>query len=358
MAKRKRSADADIDRLISRGLVNANIVSESLRRELLDKLSKLHGTADYVRMLDVARDILRGYEPLLAQVLSDVELGAWIVGADEIVRELPDDVRKELARQIDLAGAAPVALPPLVPPAEPPVKLKAPAGAPEPKVQLTLIDGAVKDLRSRRIVTRADFDRLSNAAKRAAFTVAHQNSELTLATIRDSVAASVATGSTLDDFREDMAERLGASPIGPAHSENVFRTNVMQSYQNGSDEILNNPIVDPVFPYLAYSWIDDSRVRPTHREFGKLGLNGTSVYRKDDPVWRRWKPSNGFMCRCKAIALTVRQAAQRGVEEAIRWLESGEPPESPEWRDDAVRAARVDVDGKLVPVEPDKGFGE
>jgi hypothetical protein len=63
----------------------------------------------------------------------------------------------------------------------------------------------------------------------------------------------------------------------------------------------------------------------------QLGLDGTAVYRRDDPVWLKFYPPWGWQCRCIVIPLSVEDAAARGVKEAIRWVQTGRPPASPAW---------------------------
>ena len=47
-----------------------------------------------------------------------------------------------------------------------------------------------------------------------------------------------------------------------------------------------------VFPYLQYSTVKDSRVRPDHQE-----IDGV-IKRVDDPFWNTWMPPNDWNCRC------------------------------------------------------------
>ena len=75
-----------------------------------------------------------------------------------------------------------------------------------------------------------------------------------------------------------------------------------------------------------------------------FGLNGTSVYRRDDPMWDLFTPPWGYQCRCGVNLLTVEAAARKGVVEARRWERTGEPPVNPEHRLDA------------IPFRPEPGF--
>jgi hypothetical protein len=62
-----------------------------------------------------------------------------------------------------------------------------------------------------------------------------------------------------------------------------------------------------------------------------LGLDGTAVYRRDDPVWDLFYPPWGWNCRCVVIPLSVEDAAARGVKEAMEWMRTGRPPVVPQY---------------------------
>jgi uncharacterized protein with gpF-like domain len=74
------------------------------------------------------------------------------------------------------------------------------------------------------------------------------------------------------------------------------------------------------FRIVAYYATTDSRVRKNHLALEKLGLDGTNIYRADDPTWQRFRPPWDFQCRCSWVPITVEQAARRGVTEAKEWL--------------------------------------
>src|SRR5262249_21071406 len=78
-----------------------------------------------------------------------------------------------------------------------------------------------------------------------------------------------------------------------------------------------------------YSAVHDSRARPEHRHLERLGLDGTAVYRRDDPVILQFWPPWDYNCRCAVVPLTVADAAARGVKEAQEWLRTGQPPAAP-----------------------------
>ena len=102
-------------------------------------------------------------------------------------------------------------------------------------------------------------------------------------------------GASRGVFRERLGERLDGSFIGPAHRENVYRTNIQAMFHSAHDELADDPVVAELFPYQSIDPIDDGRTRPNHLALKKLGLNGTSVYRRDDPFWFLFLPPWGYM---------------------------------------------------------------
>lgn len=128
-----------------------------------------------------------------------------------------------------------------------------------------------------------------------------------------------------------MEAAVGASALTPAHVETVFRTNVLGAYAAGQKAVLAHPAVRSEFPYVAWYATRDTRVRPDHRAMETAGLDGTNVFRADDPALLAVWPPAGWNCRCKVVLLTLEDAAARGVREAIAWLASGLPPARPQF---------------------------
>jgi len=206
-------------------------------------------------------------------------------------------------------------------------------GSPDdlPLLRFPAVEAAARDLASRQVLTRADFDRLADDAKAAAFTVARVTSLDALAKIQAALVDDVARGGTLADFRRAVDDALGSSALTPAHIENVYRTNVAQAYTQGQAEVLAHPLVADEFPYLAYHACHDARVRADHLRLETWGLSGTNVYRRDDPIWERFLPPWDYQCRCVVVPLTLADAARAGVREAQEWLRTGIPPALRAW---------------------------
>lgn len=297
----------DHARLLSLSLLAA----ESLVSEIRDQL---------VTAILAGREVgplMDAYVQLTTQLQTDVSVGSWVLGQKSVFDRLPVEVVEGL---------------PTLPPGQIPPLLRLLGGGEEPLIRLPLIERAAENLLSREVVTRADFDAMSSRSRRQAFTVAFQDRGDVIETIRDVLAENIREGGSLSGFREALEERIGTSRIGSGHLENVFRTNTQSAFHRGHDDLADNPIVRDVFPYQEYIAVRDDRARPEHLALEKLGLNGTNIYRRDDPMWDLFTPPWGFQCRCGVNLLTVEAAARKGVREAREWHSTGIPPQFPEFR--------------------------
>lgn len=211
-------------------------------------------------------------------------------------------------------------------------------------VDLVTATAAVRNLESRDLFTREQYDALRQDARRAAFTVARLARVDSLERVRSALVKDVREGGTLDEFREGVADLL----LPAHHLETVYRTNVAAAYSQGLMDVLSQPLAGDEFPYLEYHATHDSRTRPEHLQMEKLGIQGTNVYRRDDPLWQVFLPPWDYNCRCALVPLSLEDAAARGIMEAQRWLESGRRPISPAWVD---RPAFMPAQGFLDSVE-------
>lgn len=305
----------ETDLIIGGSLLMAEAVVAELRARLAERLARSwkRGVPDW-QLLELAREVLGEFEPILAELIADADLSAWIAGFDKVAKRLPESVIEELARGAGFDEPPP---PPFAPPG---------VGDGEPIIRFPVIEEARDDLIERKVLTRDKFDRLTEVEKRRAFTIAGEQSEATLEKVRDVLADNVDRGASLSDFQKTIAEEIDTSRIGPGHLENVFRTNVQQSFNDGHESIAQDPFVSEVFPYQAYNAIDDGRVRKTHIALEKLGIDGTNIYRRDDPFWDVFSPPWDFQCRCGVTLMTIEAAAKAGVREAQEWLDTGVKP--------------------------------
>jgi SPP1 gp7 family putative phage head morphogenesis protein len=244
-------------------------------------------------------------------------------GGEEAAKQEPADVAQ--APAVQPLPSAPTAQPT---PFDTPFQLPEDAG-PEPVVTFPVIERAAADLATRNLLTRPQYDALDNDARRTAFTVARVASLDALEKLRDALVKDVQEGGTLKEFQGAVDDALGASALAPSHVESVYRTNIGQAHRQGQQEVLAHRLVSDEFPYVAYESTHDSRRRQTHAWFETHGLDGTNVYRADDPTVRKfWAPWD-WQCRCIMIPLSLEDAAGRGVAEAQAWLETGRPPDRP-----------------------------
>lgn len=326
-----QSIDPAIDELIGHSLIIGETIVQELRLRLVRDIARNRRKLSPDALVNRAREILSQFEPILAKQIASADLGAWLLGSDKVAKDLP-------------AWAGPSINRDDIPPIPPRFAIGEFFGD-EPAIRFPLIENAAMSLIEKQLLTRPDFDRLSAEARRKAFTVAGEMSVDALDTIRNVLVETVVYGPSLGEFTTKLEDAIGKGRLGAAHLENVYRTNIQTAYQNGQDEIASNPIVSEVFPYQEYLAIHDGRVREHHLELETLGLNGTNVYRRDDPFWDQWTPPNGYQCRCATNLLTIEAAADRGVKEAQEWLRTSRPPITPEHR------------LQFIPFKNEPGFG-
>jgi len=162
---------------------------------------------------------------------------------------------------------------------------------------------ALQFARSRKIVLPDEFYSLDLKTRQLATTVSFLSSIEQIQTVLAAVNKAIADGSTFEDFKKLVAEH--EIKLSEPYLKNVFRTNIQTAYSHGrwQQQQRNRD----KRPYLMYSAIDDSRVRPSH-----LALNRI-IRHIDDPFWLMYYPPWGFMCRCTVIALTEKQAEKYGI---------------------------------------------
>lgn len=200
---------------------------------------------------------------------------------------------------------------------------------------LPTIEHGAAWLRNRIRFTPAEFDRLDADARSLGFTVARQHSQETVDRLGRSLAQAVESGAHFKNWLKVTREAVDVSLTNP-QLETIFRTWTGKAYAAGQKRVLDDPGVLDEFPYILYSAIHDSRVRPEHLQMEKNGLYNTSgrrtaVYRYDDPIWREFWPPWAWNCRCAVTPLSLEDAAEKyHVAEAVRWLRSGTPPAEPE----------------------------
>lgn len=313
------------------GEAYASEFRSALTQEVIDGKKRKRTINEILRNLFTVGSIL---SPIFAGAFWRSDMMAWLAAYNYRAQTMPTWLQDRLYD----AGQSPPDTPIVFPVDN--------AGDGPERIRFPKIEKAAKSLLDRRIVTREEFDELSETAKGEAFTIAGNLTERTIGKVRDTLSQITVEGPSLEVFTEKVESAIGKSAIGAGHLENVYRTGIQSAYRDGNESVMQNPIVAAVFPYQEYIPIHDGRVRSDHLALGSLGLNGTSVYRRDDPFWDFFTPPIGFKCRCGTNALTIEAAARKGVLEAQLWLETGNAPAAPEHR------------LEFIPFEPPEGFGK
>jgi SPP1 gp7 family putative phage head morphogenesis protein len=155
------------------------------------------------------------------------------------------------------------------------------------------------------------FEALSDEEKLSAFTVARLWDDRARTEVLLSIRDAILEGKTIRQWRADawdgLANKYGkAGADAPWYRDMVFRTNMQTAYAGGryasmfaADEVRSSP-------FWMYSAIHDARTRPAH-----AALDGR-VFRKDDPISRRYLPPLGYSCRCSCIAMDAQDVADGG----------------------------------------------
>lgn len=329
------SAKPPINSILARALPAAKRSAGGLRERLVKLAGQRLPALDF---LERARRLILQSEPDRERILSQSLLAAYFQPSETLVPEaiakppvppliLPAPLPTPFAPPMTKTGP----IGPLGPP-KPPALLLIPSPESGPEIRFPMIERAAQRLYERQVFTRQDFDNLGVEAKRQAFTVARVQSLETLGRLQDLVGKATSEGHTLREFQRGAADVLANdSPLTDAHIETVFRTNLATNYSVGQRELLEHPLIADEFPYVLWTATHDTRTRKDHLAMEKAGLNGTAVYRRDDPLLRSVWPPAGFNCRCHVIPLQREDAARYGVHEAQEWLRTGERPERPAW---------------------------
>lgn len=319
--------------LFGESLIVGEAVASKMRREFLNASVSGHKQFWPIsEILQALKNLSLGVTPILAESFWGSEMSSWLSAFEWNANRLPNWLQQHLVE----SGGNGIA---------PPDARMFQDSTPQ-RIRFPKLEKAATSLLNRGVMQRDEFDMVSDAAKAKAFTVAGDITDDTINRVRETLADLTVQGPTLSEFRETLRDKLNTGLLGPAHVETVYRTNLQAAYRDGRESILANPIVSSVFPYQEYLPINDGRVRTEHLALAKLGLDGTGIYRRDDPFWDRFTPPNGFNCRCGTNLLTLEAAARKGVVEAQLWIETGVPPRQPEFRNEH------------IPFEPTPGFGQ
>lgn len=287
---------------------SAREIGKDATRSLIRLMSRPEAITSISETLAIAADIIGQSSRLTGRALADAAFAAEAGSAALIV---------SLAGEMSDIGS---------PPAIPPAQFIAESGG-EPLVRFPVIDEAVRTLQESNVMPASEFYAIARDARDQAFTISDSIAEADLERVRQLLEENVAAKTDRQAFVREARERVETLTISDAHLEQVFRNNVNDHYSEGVERVLRQPLVEDQFPYRAYYAIRDDRVRDEHLQLEQLGIQGTNVYHRLDPVWEMFRPPWDWNCRCGFTPLSVRQAARKGIREAQQWLDTGIEPE-------------------------------
>ena len=198
-------------------------------------------------------------------------------------------------------------------------------------------DLGAEDHRGLKLLCYSDFLALSFEERRRAFTVPRVNDLNTVRAIHKLLHVDFDSdhGRDFRAFLKRVKQFFGGALPAPITDDGlgkVYRRSTVAMLTRGQEQLVeNHGLNSEVFPYRLFSATHDARTPPSHLAMESCGLNGTAIYRWDDPVLQRFMPPITDSCRCCMIAMTIERAAEKGVEEARRWMRTGSPPERPNW---------------------------
>lgn len=190
---------------------------------------------------------------------------------------------------------------------------------PEPPADPDKFKEAIDAWRARVPMTPDAFALLEEAERAHAFTVAGVTQANAVQEVFDAIERAIEHGTTLDDFKDEVGGTLAEAWAGEdaARTETLFRTSVMQSYNEGRDAIFSDPAVREVRPYLRVDGCSDNR------QCDICGPLDGLVLPADDPFWATHKFPLHPGDRCVVTALTHEEAHDEGVS---RGAPEAEPP--------------------------------
>lgn len=192
----------------------------------------------------------------------------------------------------------------------------------EPVVRFPTVESAVNRLTKQPVFAGLDFRTTARAVDQGAFAITTELGDEMVGQVRDILADNIATGPDMGKFISDVQGLfIEDGGLSDARLDMVFRNNVGQALLDGQERALRDPVVIDAFPYRRKFAAHDLKVRPEHLHIATAaGLNGTAIYRMDDPVWETFRGRWSYSCRCSDGPMTVEMAATKGVKEARDWL--------------------------------------
>lgn len=150
---------------------------------------------------------------------------------------------------------------------------------------------AIKHFMEKRILTRKEFELLDSWSRRNALTVARLTEDAIENKIKPALEKALEEGMTIREFQKVVRE----SVINDLHAENIFRTNVANSFTTGNMEASFTEYGRSAIPAFEFMAVLDDRTTDICME-----RNG-NIYRADEVEGLDIVPPLHFMCRSDLV---------------------------------------------------------
>ena len=170
---------------------------------------------------------------------------------------------------------------------------------------------AIRIFKSKKLVTKAEFDRLEDRYKARAWTIAGDHSTYTISQTHASLGEAITEGLSSQEWIAQSAEQFdlwGVTSKGDHHLRTVFNTSTLGAYQHGRFQQSRSPEMLERRPFWKYRTIGDEHVRDSH-----AAMDG-KVFPADHSIWGTWYPPNGFNCRCRVDPIRDGEVSEVPVE--------------------------------------------
>jgi SPP1 gp7 family putative phage head morphogenesis protein len=177
---------------------------------------------------------------------------------------------------------------------------------PKLKKGLKDADAAAAWFRARVPMTDSEHAELDDRAQSRAFSVAGAAQLRLVADVWDSIDAAIEQGTTLEDFADEVGDKLYAAWGGedPWRLETIFRTNVQSAYSAGRYFEMNEPAVKKMRPFWRFDAIMDDATTDICADAEGVTLDA------DDPFWATHTPPLHFNCRSAIVSLATDDVAE------------------------------------------------
>lgn len=274
---------ASLDTVIDKGSANLALVGKSLRADLVATLSKESGILNKMR---AARELLDSYRWLQSKVLSETQVAGWVLGADEVLTQVPASVRDELAESVELEdefktrrrGARRR-------------RTRVKGGHPDSPLAGGATATAKSRLHDRKAISRKEFAEVRKRANKQTVKIIDSFGHDVLNRVRQ--AARKQRDEDLDpaEFADLLTSKLETSKIGDGESGVAVHYGVTSGHTKGQAAVASKAKVTDIVPFFALITMRDERVRNTHTTLEVSGLEGTNIYwASDTEFWNVFSP--------------------------------------------------------------------